>query len=94
VKSTKLLKGNIEGEIERLKQIPEKDMTLLGSGSILTQFAQQDLIDEYQIMVDPVALGRWTPIFRNIKRKLDLKLTGTRTFKSGVVLLCYQPAGR
>lgn len=49
------------------------------------------LVDEYQIMVDPVALGDGTPIFKGIKNKLDLKLIKTKTFKSGVVLLCYQP---
>lgn len=89
--NTRLLKDNIDEEIKKMKQLPGKDMTLLGSGSILTQFAEQGLIDEYQIMVDPVALGDDTPIFKNIKHKLDLELTRTRTFKSGVVLLCYQP---
>ena len=74
-----------------MKQMPGKDMTILGSGSILTQFAEQGLIDEYQIMVDPVVIGNGTPIFKDIKHKLDLKLTLTRTFKSGVVLLCYRP---
>ena len=44
--------------------------------------------------VDPVVLGRGTQIFKNIKHRLDLKLTATRTFKSGVVLLCYQPVAR
>ncbi len=71
--------------------MPGKDMTLLGSGSIVTQFAEQGLIDEYQIMVDPVVLDDGTPIFKGIRHKLDRKLTSTRTFKSGVVLLCYQP---
>jgi dihydrofolate reductase len=42
-------------------------------------------------MVDPVALGDGTPIFKNIKHRLNLKLTSTRTFKNGTVLLCYQP---
>ncbi len=88
---TRLVKDNIVEEIKKMKQMPGKDMTLLGSGNILTQFAEQGLIDEYQIMVDPVVLGDGTPIFKNIKHKLDLKLTRTRTFKSGVVLLCYQP---
>jgi dihydrofolate reductase len=41
--------------------------------------------------VDPVALGNGTTIFNGITRKLDLKLTGTRIFKSGVVLLSYEP---
>ncbi len=89
--NTRLVKDNIEEEIKKMKQMPGKDMTLLGSGTILTQFAEQGLIDEYQIMVDPVVIGDGTPIFKDIKHKLDLKLTMTRTFKSGVVLLCYQP---
>lgn len=89
--NTRLVKDNIAKEIKKMKQMPGKDMTLLGSGTIVTQFAEQGLIDEYQFMVDPVALGDGTPIFKNIKLKLDLKLTATRTFKSGVVLLCYQP---
>jgi len=89
--NTRLVKDNIEEEIKKMKQMPGKNMTLLGSGSILTQFAQQGLIDEYQIMVDPVVLGDGTPIFKGIKHRLDLKLTTTRTFRDGIVLLCYQP---
>ena len=89
--NTRLVKHNIVKEIKKMKQTPGKDMTLLGSGSISTRFAQQGLIDEYQIMVDPVVLGRGTSIFKDIKHKLNLKLTTTRTFGTGVVLLCYQP---
>jgi len=89
--NTRLLKDNIAEEIKKMKQIPLKDMTLLGSGSIATQFAQQGLIDEYQIMVDPVVLGDGTPIFKGLKHTLNLKLTATKTFRSGVVLLSYQP---
>jgi dihydrofolate reductase len=89
--NTRLVKDNIEEEIGKMKQMPGKNMTLLGSGSIVTQLAQQGLIDEYQIMVDPVVLGDGTPIFKGIKHRLNLKLTRTRTFRTGVVLLCYQP---
>jgi dihydrofolate reductase len=89
--NTRVVKDNIVEEIKKMKQQSGKDMTLLGSGSILTQIAERGLIDEHQIMVDPVVLGDGTPIFKGIKHKLDLKLTMTRTFKSGVVLLCYQP---
>jgi dihydrofolate reductase len=89
--NTRLVKGNIGEEVRKLKQIPGKDMTLLGSGSILTQLAELGLIDEYQFMVDPIVLGEGTPIFKNIKNRLNLKLTSTRTFKNGNVLLCYLP---
>ena len=89
--NTRLVKNNVVKEMKKMKQMPGKDMTLLGSGSIVTQLANQGLIDEYQIMIDPVVINNGTPLFKDIKNKLDLKLTMTRTFKSGVVLLCYQP---
>ena len=78
-------------EIKRLKQKPGKDMIVLGSGSIVTQFAEKNLIDEYQVMIDPVAIGAGNAIFKKMNHQLDLKLISIKTFKSGVVLLCYQP---
>ncbi len=90
-KNTRVVKDNIVEEVEKMKRTGGKDLTVLGSGSIVTLFAEHGLIDEYEIMVDPVVIGAGTPIFNNIKQKLDLKLTATRTFKSGVVLLSYAP---
>ena len=87
----RLLKGELQEEIRRLKQMPGKDMTLLGSGSILTQLAEKGLIDGYELMIDPVVLGGGTPVFDGLKSKLDLKLTATRAFRSGAVLLSYAP---
>jgi len=89
--NTRLMKDNIVEEIRKMKLVPGKDMTVLGSGSIVTQFTERGLIDEYQIMVDPVVISSGTPIFKDLKHKLDLKLTMAKIFKSGVVLLCYQP---
>lgn len=89
--NTRVMRKNIVEEIRKMKQTPGKDMTLLGSGSILTRFAEEGLIDEFQIMVDPVAIGGGTLIFQTIKSKLDLKLTSARALKSGVVLLYYEP---
>lgn len=89
--NTRVISDNIVEEIKKMKQLPGKEMTLLGSGSILTLFAEKGLIDEYQFMLDPVVLGNGTSIFKDINRKLDFKLKGARTFKSGVVLLNYVP---
>jgi dihydrofolate reductase len=88
--NTRLVKGDMLEEIRKMKEMSGKTMTVLGSGSIVTQLAQEGLIDEYQIMVDPVVLGKGTPIFKGLKRRLNLKLTSTRTFRNGTVLLCYQ----
>ena len=88
--NTTVIKGNIVEEMTRLKQGTGPAMTILGSGSIISQFAEADLIDSYQIMMDPIALGDGTPMFKGITKKLQLKLVDTRTFKSGVILLSYQ----
>jgi dihydrofolate reductase len=67
-------------------------MAILGSGSIIAQLAPENLIDEYQIMVDPVALGKGRSMFEGIPAQLNLKLAKTRTFKNGKVYLCYESA--
>jgi dihydrofolate reductase len=79
-------------EIRKMKQESERDMTVLGSGSIVSQLAQHGLIDEYQIMVNPVVLGKGKTMFQGIRDKLTLKRTGSRIFKNGNVLLHYEPA--
>lgn len=66
-------------------------MTILGSGSIVAQLAQAGLIDEYQILLNPVVLGKGKTMFEGLKDKLALKLTTTRNFSDGNVLLCYEP---
>jgi dihydrofolate reductase len=88
--NSRLIKNDLVEEVKKLKK-GKKDITILGSGSIVTQLAEAGLIDEYQIMVDPVALGEGTPLFKGMKGKLDMKLVSTRAFKSGVVLLTYAP---
>ena len=89
--NTTIIKDNIAAEIRKRKQDSEKDMTILGSGSIVNFFTEKGLIDAYEIMIDPVILGKGTPIFKGLKVQPTLKLTATRTFKSGVVLHSYTP---
>jgi dihydrofolate reductase/predicted enzyme related to lactoylglutathione lyase len=89
--NTKLVKDGMAAEIRKMKNEPGPDMVIMGSGSIVSQLAQESLIDEYQIVVNPVVLGKGRTMFEGIKEKLTLKLTKTRTFGNGNVLLCYQP---
>ncbi len=92
--NTRIVSENLVDEVKKLKRKRGKDLTILGSGSIVTQLAEAGLVDEYALMLDPVALGAGTPLFTGLKRKLNLKLTSTRPFKSGVVLLTYEPMGK
>jgi dihydrofolate reductase len=82
--------GNIVEQIKSLKKIRGNDLTILGSGSIVAQLSDAKLIDQYQIMIDQVALVQGTTLFSGIQNKLQLKLISSRIFESsGVVLLTY-----
>jgi dihydrofolate reductase len=89
--NTRILKGDLAAEMRRLKQEPGDDMVILGSGSIVSQLAQEGLIDEYQIVVSPIALGRGRTLFDGVKNRLPLKLAKSRTFANGNIFLVYEP---
>jgi dihydrofolate reductase len=89
--NTKLVKGDIAAAIRTMKQEPGADMVIFGSGSIVSQLAQDGLIDEFQIVVNPIVLGKGRTMFDGIKEKLTFKLTKTRAFGNGNVFLCYEP---
>ena len=92
-RNTRLVSGDPATEMRRLKQGPGPDMVILGSGSIVGQLADAGLIDDYQIAVSPVVLGKGKTMFEAVSRNLSLKLTGSRSFGNGTVVLTYQPAG-
>jgi dihydrofolate reductase len=74
-----------------MKEEPGPGIAILGSGSLVSQLAPEGLIDEYQILVNPVILGSGRTMFEGIQEKLTLKLTKTRSFSNGKVYLCYEP---
>jgi dihydrofolate reductase len=90
-KNTRLIKGDLVAEVRRMKQEPGDGMVILGSGSIVSQLAGEGLVDEYQIVVNPVALGGGRTMFDGLGEKLRLKLTKSRVFRNGKVYLCYAP---
>jgi dihydrofolate reductase len=64
-------------------------MVILGSGTIVSQLAREGLIDWYQIVVNPLVLGQGRTMFDGAQ--LSLRLTSSRAFGNGNVLLCYEP---
>jgi dihydrofolate reductase len=89
--NTRLIKDNIAEEVLKLKQQPGKDLALFGSANLMASLMALDLIDEHRILVNPIVLGGGTPLFKGGNQKINLKLIKTRTFRSGNVLLCYEP---
>jgi dihydrofolate reductase len=91
--NTKLVKGDLAAEVRKMKSEAGQGMAILGSGSIVSQLAQAGLIDEYQIVVNPIVLGQGRTMFEGVKENLKLKLISTRAFGNGNVLLCYEAVG-
>ena len=89
--NTTLVTGDLVTEVTRLKQQPGHDMVILGSGSIVSQLTEAGVIDEYQIVVNPIVLGRGRTLFETVRDKRPLSLTRTRQFRNGNVVLWYEP---
>jgi dihydrofolate reductase len=89
-KNVKLAKGGVKEEVLELKQQPGKDI-LVGSPSLIITLMKLNLIDEYQLCVHPVIVGRGLPLFKNINDRTILKLLKTKTFSSGSITLYYEP---
>lgn len=90
--NTRVIHGNVAEATAKLKREPGKDAIVFGSSDLAASLAELGLIDEYRIMVNPIALGDGKPLFRGMKSDLRLKLLRVRTFASGNVLLYYEPA--
>ena len=91
--NTKLVKRNFIEIVSELKNEDGKDVAILGSSDLAVTLMEHGLIDEFRVMINPVVLGNGKPLFQGIKSKLDLRLIKTRTFKSGNILLYYEPKG-
>jgi len=90
--NTRLVKRDIAGQVKKMKSESGPDIVILGSGSIVSQLTGAGLIDEYHMVVNPIILGDGKTMFAGLKARLALKLTQSRTFANGNVLLCYEPA--
>lgn len=85
-----LIKGDVVKEVAKLKEQNGKNILQYGSGELTHTLLEHGLIDEFRLMVFPVAMGTGQRPFENIQ-KVPMKLLETKTFNTGVVILHYQP---
>ena len=95
-KNTTLKKEVIKEEVLELKQSRNggSKNIVVGSPSLIVAFSQLDLVDEYQLGVQPIVAGSGLPLFKNVKDRVNLKLLKTKTFGCGAVTLYYEPTKR
>jgi len=86
-----LISGDVAEAVTRLKEQPGGDLLVFGSADLVDTLLEHDLIDEYRLLFYPVILGSGKHLFRDGIDTHHLRLVGSRTFDSGVVLLTYEP---
>jgi len=87
--NSRLAADSVADEVARLKQVPGDGLLWVGGSGLTVSFLQQGLMDEVRIVVTPILLGAGQIVFDGIKKRYPLKLSWTRSFKSGNVVLAY-----
>jgi dihydrofolate reductase len=87
-----LLAGDLAGEIAELKREPRKDMIARGGAAFAQSLTRLGLVDEYRLVLQPVALGHGLPLFKNLAAPLRLELVDAQTYDTGAALHIYRPA--
>jgi len=89
--NAKLEKEVNKDEIIKLKQSSDKPLAIFGSNALCVSLMRLGLVDEFRLMVAPVVIGKGTRLFEGLNEKYKLKLTSSRVFNSGNILLTYVP---
>ena len=82
-----VLNGNLEAEIEKLKNSNSGDIIVYGGATLVSSLINADLIDEYHLIINPVALGKGLAIF---KKQTNLKMVSATSFTCGIVVSHYR----
>ena len=91
--NTRLIKKDVHGELSRLKQQPGKDLLVLGSSGLTASLIDMGLLDQLRIIVSPILLSEGRSVLGTAQHRAKLKLLESQTFRSGNVLLTYEPQG-
>ena len=87
------IQGDVAEKVTELKQGSDGDILVFGSGDLVNTLMQNDLVDEYRLMIFPVVVGKGKRLFGEGSGTKTMRLLDTKTVGSGVVVLTYGPAG-
>jgi dihydrofolate reductase len=89
--TTRIAGGDLAAEIAALKEEPGGDVIVHGGASFAAALAARGLIDEYCLVIQPVAVGGGQALFAELSSPLRLELVEARSFSCGVVVHVYRP---
>jgi dihydrofolate reductase len=85
-------RGELAEEIARLKDQPGDFVLAHGGARFAQSLVASGLVDEYRLVIHPVALGRGQPLFCGLRSPVDLRLISATPFDTGVVGAVYKAA--
>jgi dihydrofolate reductase len=80
---------DLVNEVNEIKRGPGKEILIFGSPSATHSLMQLGLIDEFWLFINPILIGKGTPMFSGLKDRTQLKLVKAHTFDNGVVCVNY-----
>jgi dihydrofolate reductase len=89
---SRIARGELAEEIAQLKREPGKDMLAWGGAAFAQSLSRLGLVDEYRLILQPVALGDGLPLFKDLTAPLRLELVDAQTYPTGATLHVYRPA--
>jgi dihydrofolate reductase len=89
---SRIARGDLAEEIATLKREPGKDMLAWGGAAFAQSLSTLGLVDEYRLILQPVALGQGLPLFKDLTAPLRLELVDAQTYPTGAALHIYRPA--
>jgi dihydrofolate reductase len=89
--NSRLAADPVADEVARLKQVPGDGLLWVGGSTLASSFLEQGLIDEVRVILTPILLGGGQTVFGDITKRHPLRLLSTQPFKSGNVLVRYEP---
>lgn len=89
---SRIARGDLAEEIATLKLEPGKDMLAWGGATFAQSLSRLGLVDEYRLILQPVALGQGLPLFKDLAAPLRLELVEAQTYRTGAALHVYRPA--
>jgi dihydrofolate reductase len=90
--NTTVIEEDVAGEVAKLKEQVTGDILVSGSGQLVKTLIDQNLVDEYRLMVFPIVLGSGKRAFTDGVRKTKLRLAEAQPVgPEGVVILIYRP---
>jgi dihydrofolate reductase len=86
-----LITSHAREAVEDLKRQDGKDLFIFGSAYLTASMMSAGLIDEFRLGLNPLLLGKGTPLFARSGNELRLQLLEARPFATGIILLRYAP---